>query len=83
MQREDSENWSSSGEAPIESETDSLKQQLAEMAKQNSDQQQTIQQLMQQLQNLTTQIQNLTAQNLSGGSQLAGGNTHGPDPTIP
>ena len=82
MQRDDSETWSQCEEAPVETETDTLKQQLAEMVKQNHDQQQTIQQLMQQIQNLTAQFQSLNAQNLSGGSQLAAGNPLGADPSI-
>ena len=82
MQRDDSENWSQFEEAPVETDTATLKQQLAEMAKQNHAQQQTIQQRMQQLQNLTTQFQSLTAQNLSGGSQLVAGNSLGADPSI-
>ena len=65
---------------PVESETDSLKQQLSDMARQNSEQQQTIQQLMQQLQSLTSQIQVLTAQNFAGGAQTAATNPHGTDP---
>ena len=80
MQRDDSETWSIPDETPVESETDSLKQQLSDMARQNSEQQQTIQQLMQQLQSLTSQIQVLTAQNFAGGAQTASTNPHGTDP---
>ena len=72
IQREDSENWSDiEGNVP-KPDDNGLKQQLQDMMKQNSEQQQTIQQLMQQIQTLTAQVQALTAQNLAGGANNSG-----------
>ena len=73
MQREDSENWSDIEENVPKQDDSGLKQQLQDMMKQNSEQQQTIQQLMQQIQTLTAQVQALTAQNLAGGANNSGG----------
>ena len=68
IQREDSENWSDIEENVPKPDDNGLKQQLQDMMKQNSEQQQTIQQLMQQIQTLTAQVHALTAQNLTGGA---------------
>ena len=71
-QREDSENWSDIEEDADKTGNASLQAQLNDMMKQNSEQQQTIQQLLQQIQNLTAQVQALTAQNMAGGAATGG-----------
>ena len=78
--RIDSEDWTESDEDKDPKEAHGLQQQLDAMMKQNSEQQQTIQQLMQQIQNLTAQLQTLSAQNLSGGASNNAGNL--PNPLI-
>ena len=59
--RIDSGDWTESDEDKDQKDTHGLQQQLDAMMKQNSEQQQTIQQLMQQIQHLTTQLQALSA----------------------
>ena len=74
----DSDAWTESDEEKDQKDMHGLQQQLDAMMKQNSEQQQTIQQLMQQIQNLTTQLQALSAQNLSGGASNSAGNLPNP-----
>ena len=78
IQRKDSENWSDFEEDVAKQGNPNLQQQLNDIMKQNSEQQQTIQQLLQQIQTLTAQVQALTAQNLAGGVSNGNGLVNNP-----